>query len=465
MKNNRYRRINTLSKNNALRNSSFLTLSELNQVKSCINIFQSQGITPVRKRKFDELFLSNSITLKNKIIDYDRYHERKGLKSDYEKEKEKKEKEILFKAQRDREESLDEVKTMNSILLSAKYAAIRDKQIEEKKRMNLEKKRIEEKLYLIGEYEKLKEEINRKRLEKKLNEKRIEDGKELEKQIVLNKKLKEDHKILLRKEYEENIKYQQNLKKEELEKLKKEKEKGKKIIQEMLEANKKALVLKKIKKLKEIQEDNNILEYNKQKYLEEQNKQKELNELKHLKEMEIAKLREKQRKMIDNRYIINEIYNKRTAEEVERAERKKEKDEMLKKNKLKEEIKKENNRLLEFKNKIKIEETAQKDKEFVEMVKKKKLEIESEKEKEKKAIEVMLRYKEDLMKMIKVKDEDKKLKKREIIEEGKKLKQSQEDYYNRLQNIKSRKIEELKNLNVPKKYIYDLEKFAFKKSI
>ena len=77
----------------------------------------------------------------------------------------------------------------------------------------------------------------------------------------------------------------------------------------------------------------------------------------------------------------------------------------------------------------------------------------------------MLRYKEDLMKMIKVKDEDKKLKKREIIEEGKKLKQSQEDYYNRLQNIKSRKIEELKNLNVPKKYIYDLEKFAFKKSI
>jgi len=75
----------------------------------------------------------------------------------------------------------------------------------------------------------------------------------------------------------------------------------------------------------------------------------------------------------------------------------------------------------------------------------------------------MLKYKEDLMKMMVIKDEDKKQKRREILEEGKKLKQSQEEYYNRLQNIKSRKIEELKKLNVPKKYIHDLEKFGIKK--
>jgi hypothetical protein len=143
-------------------------------------------MTPLTKIKYDELFLSNSIKLKNKIIDYDNTHERVGFKSEYEKEKEKNEKEILFKAQRDREENLDEVKTMNSMLLSAKYAAIRDKQIEEKKKINLDKKRIEEKLYIIGEYERLKDEINRTRMEKKLSEKRMEDRKELEKQIILN---------------------------------------------------------------------------------------------------------------------------------------------------------------------------------------------------------------------------------------------------------------------------------------
>jgi hypothetical protein len=111
-----------------------------------------------------------------------------------------------------------------------------------------------------------------------------------------------------------------------------------------------------------------------------------------------------------------------------------------------------------------MEEPAQMDKEYGEMIKKYKIEIEKEKEKEKKAIDNMLKYKEDLLKMIAIKDEEKKLKRREILEEGKKLKQSQEEYYNRLQKIKARKIDELKNLNVPKKYIYDLEKFGNKKS-
>ena len=420
-------------------------------------------MTPMREKKYDEIFLSNSIKLKNKIINYDLTHERTGPKSEYQKEKEKKEKEILFKAKRDREENLDEVKTMNSILLTAKYAAIREKQIEEKRRLDLNKKKIEEKLYVIGEYERLKGEIERKRIEKKMNEKRMEDRKEIEKQIILNKQYKEEEKKILRKEYEESVKYQEQLKQQEEAKLKKEKEKGKKLLQEMFEANRKSLEIKKNRKLQEIQEDKNIFEYNKQKLIEEQKKQKELEEIKRLKELEFAKMREIQGKMNENKFIMEDIYNRRAVEEAERAERKKAKEEMIRINKLKEEIRKENDKLLEFKNKIKIEETAQKDKEYREMIQKCKLEIEREKEKEKKTIEIMLKYKEDLMKMMVDKDERKKLKKWEIFNEGKKLKQSQEEYYNRLQNIKSRKIEELKNMNVPQRYILNLEKFGIKK--
>ena len=422
-------------------------------------------MTPMREKKYDEIFLSNSIKLKNKIINYDLTHERTGPKSEYQKEQEKKEKEILFKAKRDREENLDEVKTMNSILLTAKYAAIREKQIEEKRRLDLNKKKIEEKLYVIGEYERLKGEIERKRIEKKMNEKRMEDRKEIEKQIILNKQYKEEEKKILRKEYEESVKYQEQLKQQEEAKIKKEKEKGKKLLQEMFEANRKSLEIKKNRKLQEIQEDKNIFEYNKQKLIEEQKKQKELEEIKRLKELEFAKMREIQGKMNENKFIMEDIYNRRAVEEAERAERKKAKEEMIRINKLKEEIRKENDKLLEFKNKIKIEETAQKDKEYREMIQKCKLEIEREKEKEKKTIEIMLKYKEDLMKMMVDKDERKKLKKWEIFNEGKKLKQSQEEYYNRLQNIKSRKIEELKNKNVPQRYILNLEKFGIKKPV
>ena len=185
------------------------------------------------------------------------------LKSEYEIDKEKKEKEILNKAKLEREESLDEVKTMNSIMLTAKYAAIRDTQIEEKKKININKKKFEEKMYLLGEYERLKEEINRVKLEKKLNEKKLENKKELEKQIIYNKKLREEYKNMINREYEENMKHQEQIKNEEEEKIKQEKERKKKIMEEIIEANKKSFEIKKNNKLKEIKEEQELLEYNK----------------------------------------------------------------------------------------------------------------------------------------------------------------------------------------------------------
>ena len=432
-------------------------------MKSCINIFQDKDKTPTTKRKFDELFITNSIRLKNKIINYDNIHGINGIKrldDDYVKKQNKK---ILLNAIRYRNENLDEVKTMNSLLLSAKFATIRDKQIEEKRKINLFKKKLEQKEYLIGECERLKDEINRARSEKKIKEKQMNDIKENEKQILNNKKIKEDYKKILEKEYEDNLRYQEQIKLDELNKAKIEKEKREKIIQEMIEANRIALEIKKNKKLQELKEEQDLKKYNEQKLIEEQNKQKELNEIKHLKDMQFAKLVNIQKNLINNNIILEDIYTRSSYEEGIRAERKKMKDELIKQNKLKEEMKLENQKLIEYRNKINIEEANKMDEYYKEIILKCKLEIEKEKEKEKKAIEHMLKYKEDLLKMIAIKDEEKKLKRREIIDEGKKLKKSQDEYYKRLQNIKSRKIEELNNLNVPQKYITNLEKFRIKK--
>ena len=85
--------------------------------------------------------------------------------------------------------------------------------------------------------------------------------------------------------------------------------------------------------------------------MEEQNKLKENETMKQLKEMEIAKLREKQRKLYDNKNIIKEIMDKRAFEEGERLERKKIKEEYTKIQKLKENMKLENEKLLDFKKK------------------------------------------------------------------------------------------------------------------
>ena len=110
-------------------------------MKSSINLFKNiqnknDALTPKKNGRYEQSYYANSIKLKNKIIEYDKNHNIKRLikSNEYEIEKEKQNKRILEKAKRDIEENFDEVKQMNSLMLSAQLASIRDKQIEEKKK-------------------------------------------------------------------------------------------------------------------------------------------------------------------------------------------------------------------------------------------------------------------------------------------------------------------------------------------
>ena len=418
-------------------------------------------LTPLKNRRYEESFYTNSIKLKNKIINYDKNHNINRLikSDDYEKEKEKHNKELLQKAKKEIEENYDEVKYMNSLMLSAQLASIRDKQIEEKKHIFQKNKKIDKKLDLICEIERLKDLNNREKFEIKLNEKKIEGKKELQKQILYNLKLKEEQKKIIQKEYEDNLKYQEKLKKEDEEKIIKEKEKGKKLIKEIIEANKKATQLKKENKLKEIEEDQKLMLYNKNKALEEEKRLQELKQIQIKKELEIAKMQEKQKKLIDNQSIIDEINMKRSFDAAEKADRIKLQEEMKKKQKKMDEMRYWNKKLVEYKNNMLKHEAEEIKKEYEKNIENQIKEREIEKEKEKKLLENLKIYKKDLQKIIFSKEEEKKIKQREIIEEGRKIKQSYEEYYNKLNQIKQRKIDELMKMNVPGAYISKLQKY------
>ena len=60
--------------------------------------------------------------------------------------------------------------------------------------------------------------------------------------------------------------------------------------------------------------------------------------------------------------------------------------------------------------------------------------------------------------MIKEREEREKIKAREIIEEGRLIKQKNDDWYKRMERIKKEKIQGLKDMNVNPKYLVDLEK-------
>ena len=71
-------------------------------------------------------------------------------------------------------------------------------------------------------------------------------------------------------------------------------------------------------------------------------------------------------------------------------------------------------------------------------------------------------YSFELRKQIKMKEEKRDLEKREILEEGRKVKQSNEKYLENFERIKAEKIAFLKSLNVKPLYIADLERYQVK---
>jgi hypothetical protein len=61
-----------------------------------------------------------------------------------------------------------------------------------------------------------------------------------------------------------------------------------------------------------------------------------------------------------------------------------------------------------------------------------------------------------------MKAENKKLGRREVLEEGRNIKQFLDNYKVRMERIKQEKLKELRDLNIQQKYIADLERYKIK---
>ena len=366
---------------------------------------------------------------------------------------------IREKANKIFEENLDEVKEMNKLVLYAKVANIRDKQIETQKKIKeLEKKR-NEKLDILSEIGRLKD-LRKREIEEEKRAYKIKEGGEIIKeQIKYNEKKKELEKEIIKKDYEDNLLLQKRIEEENDKKILKKKKMGEKLIKDILEANKNFIENKKLKELKEIEEDKKLLEYNKKKAQEEELKIIKLKNEQKKKELETIKMRENQKKAIDYKIILDKLLLRKSYESSERAERKKEKENMLKKKKMWEDMIEQNKKLIKIKHLEKIENYEKEKKEFFTITNRLERDIEIEAIQKNKYKNKLNNHNFELLKLIKEKEEDKKLKKREILEEGRIIKQNNERYINRIEQIKRKKIKEEKLLNVNPNYLVPLKNF------
>ena len=410
------------------------------------------------KKEQKDTQLAKAKALKEKILNYDK-NKPKHFLSDIEKENIKENNKIISRAKKYFDENEDVVKEMEKLAFYARVATIRNKQKAEHKIMEQNYKKKEEKLDTLMELDRLKG-LKSQQDKEKLKAKERKEGCMI---IIDQMKRKELDKIKEKeqkeKEQQEILKYIKKLQDEDDAENEKKRLIKEKMVQEIVESNKISILNKQRQLAKEKEEDLKILKYNMEKAKKEEEELKEKKRLQEEKEKEVQKLREKQEKAADKMTELDTLRAKRAAEEAEREARIKEKMEIIKKKKILDELIQSNNRQKIQKRNQLAEQAKQEQAEYERIIKNQLEEMEKEKRIEEERKRMRYENTRDLRKMIKLREEKEKLEAKEILEEGRKIRQNYDSWKRRMERIKQEKIQKLKDLNVEPIYIADLERY------
>lgn len=100
--------------------------------------------------------MAKSMAKKKKMIEMDQTRAQKVKPTEHQKYEGKKNETLLSKAQKQLDNEMDDVKQMNQMVLYSKVVTIRDKQLDENKRLEAEWIEEQKKLDLMMEIERLK---------------------------------------------------------------------------------------------------------------------------------------------------------------------------------------------------------------------------------------------------------------------------------------------------------------------
>ena len=439
-----------------LKDSAILSLKEFNKIKQDSKFEPRIHVSTSAINIFEQNKIQKALNHKIRIIEYDKNKKLETLKKLQEEESMK----ILENENKIPKED-DYIKQMDKMVLYAKIATIRDRQLIDKKKIKEINKQKEEKLDLLMELERLKDLKYQEEQKEKIIQKQREDTIILKEQIKNIQHERELEKELIEKEGKEMKKLMEKILEDEKKKLEKEKIKNEIKIRESLEANRLSILNKEKRKKEEEEEDRKIYEFNIAKAKKEEEIFQEKKRLEIKKELELSKIRDKQLKINDNKDELDSLRAKRTFEENERKIRKKELDDMINKKKKINELIRDNKRQIDTKELILAEEAMKEKEQFNKIIKEQIKEIDRLNEIEKKKKEQFVNHREELKKQILNKQEKEKIDRREILEEGRKIRQNNEEYKKNLEKVKKQRINYLKSLNIEDKYIVPLRIYKF----
>ncbi|XP_035674846.1 cilia- and flagella-associated protein 45-like [Branchiostoma floridae] len=440
--------------------SIILHQGEFARIKSAARVLtkeERERLEEMRKREKEEAIdaCAQRKTFM-KVKDLDRKQNEKL--NDLEEEAQEQAQYLLEKAKKQQEEQEDEIKALNELILNAKCHAIRDAQILEKGVIQKELTEEEKRLDLMMEVDrvndlKLQEEITLRRKQERLIGKQqiIDQIQQNEEDRLLDQEKKDQ-------EARQMLQYLEKLQMEDLKELERKRLQQLDIQVEIQRANQEADDMRAKKAEQERLADQKVIEYQKQRAQREAEYEAEQERIKKEKEKEVARLRALQERAKDLQAEKDALRAKRNQEQAEREWRKKEREEARLKAEMEELLKRAREDQVMSKEHFLAVQAQRERSEFERVLREQKRLIEKEKEDELRQHDMRLNHADAVRKQIREKEQVRINDRNAFFEEGVKLDEEARQRRAKLDDIKKKKLNELKNAGVPEKYCAEVER-------
>ncbi|KAG7223041.1 hypothetical protein INR49_015930 [Caranx melampygus] len=387
-------------------------------------------------------------------------HEENLALTELELEAQERAQRLVERANDMRLEQEEEIKKLNQLILGAQCQATRDAQIQEKKQIQVELTEEEKRLDTIMEVERRKAVETMEQIEEQQKRQRISGMQQICDQIkqrLEEKQLEDEMKELEKQQTREK---QEKMNMEDLKTLEKKREEQQRLLEEVMRINNEILRAKEQRKEEEKLADMRNMEFIKKKMEREAEYEAEQRRIKKEKELEIARLRARQEKAKDYKAEQDELRARRNQESMDREWRKKEKELAIKKAQEEAMLRAARLEQVQCKEHFLSIEAGREKAEFERVLKVQKEATAKQKEEEKKQRQKALGHSEAIRRQVKERELSAIARRKEVFKEAERLMEEAQQRRQRLDEIKEKKLKELKAIGLPEKYCREVERKA-----
>ncbi|KAM9853491.1 LOW QUALITY PROTEIN: cilia- and flagella-associated protein 45-like [Aulostomus maculatus] len=367
---------------------------------------------------------------------------------------------LLEQANALRMEQEEEIRKLNELILGAQCQATRDAQIQEKKQILAELSEEEKRLDAMMEVERRNALETMEKIDEQRKQQRISGMQQIYNQIQqrleekqIQDELKEQEKHLIREK-------QERMNQEELQALERKREEQLHLHQEVMRINAETIRVKEQRKEEEKLADIRDMEYIKNKLKREAEYEEQQRRIKREKELEVARLRARQEKARDHKADQDDLRARRNQEIADREWRRKEKVQALKKAEEEATLRAARLEQVHCKERLLSIEAGREKAEFERVLKVQQEAINKQEEEEEKQRQRALRHSDAIKKQVKERELSALAKRTEIFKEAERLSEEARQRRSRLDEIKEKKLRELKATGLSEKYCSEVERKA-----